>query len=133
MFLSSASISPAFYSSSFFSTKKRRYKPGQKFELHADDYDRLTPLHRGRRMLTCLIYVKTEDDETGGGTVFPLLDSGEYRSPPLSGSLLIFRNFDPYNDFKFDSRCQHYAETTTKGSKYAINLYFVEQEGRWWH
>lgn len=40
-------------------------QPGQKFDLHADDYDRLTPLHRGRRNLTCLIYVHTEPDETG--------------------------------------------------------------------
>jgi len=70
---------------------------------------------------------------SGGGTVFPLLDSGSYRSPPVSGSMLIFRNFDPANSFKFDDRCQHYAETTTKGSKYAINLYFVESEGMWWH
>jgi hypothetical protein len=42
-----------------------RYKPGQKFELHADDFDRIKPLHRGRRLLTCLIYVHTEKDETG--------------------------------------------------------------------
>jgi hypothetical protein len=40
-------------------------QPGQKFDLHADDYDRITPLHRGRRNLTCLIYVHTEPDETG--------------------------------------------------------------------
>ena len=45
-----------------------RYKPGQKFELHADDYDRIQPLHRGRRNLTCLIYVHTEEDETGHHT-----------------------------------------------------------------
>lgn len=42
-----------------------RPQPGQKFDLHADDYDRITPLHRGRRNLTCLIYVHTEPDETG--------------------------------------------------------------------
>ena len=51
----------------------------------------------------------------------------------LLNSVLIFRNFDPANEYKFDPRCQHYAETTTKGNKYAINLYFVEQEGMWWH
>ena len=116
-----------------------RYKDGQKFDLHADDFDRIEPLHRGRRLLTCLIYIKTEPDETGGGTVFPLLDDGEggepftWRSPPISGSLLIFRNFDPQNEFKFDSRCQHYAEPTFKGSKYVINAYQVEQDGRWFH
>jgi len=110
-----------------------RYQPGQKFDLHADDYDRIEPLHRGRRMLTCLLYVHTEADETGGGTIFPMLDEGEYRSPPTSGSLLIFRNFDPENGYHFDSRTQHRAETTFKGCKYAINLYFVEKEGIWWH
>lgn len=112
-----------------------RYQPGQRFDLHADDYDRLPEhtLPRGKRMLTCLIYVHTEPDETGGGTMFPLLDGGEYRSAPTSGSLLIFRNFDPQNAGKFDSRCQHYAETTTKGYKYALNLYIVEEDGRWWN
>jgi hypothetical protein len=65
--------------------------------------------------------------------VFPLLDQGSYRSAPTPGSLLIFRNFDPANGYRFDARCQHYAETTHKGSKYAINLYFVEQQGMWWH
>src|SRR4051812_44797392 len=51
----------------------------------------------------------------GGGTVFPLLDQGTYRSAPTTGSLLIFRNFNPANAHRFDSRCQHFAETTTRG------------------
>lgn len=49
----------------FLSAVSSRPQPGQKFDLHADDYDRITPLHRGRRNLTCLIYVHTEPDETG--------------------------------------------------------------------
>lgn len=94
-----------------------KYDVGQKFDQH---HDSSLPQTFGRR-LTFFVPLSSVEGEDGGHTGFPILG---YKFPPLNGTAIIWRNYEPSAEHEdYDPRMKHAGEAPNKGIKYAVNMW----------
>jgi prolyl 4-hydroxylase len=125
-----------------------RYRPGQKFDVHHDWYERPQPEWRGRRRAwnrVASFFAILEDDCTGGETYFPHVDAFTPHTPaawdaeraggqiwrrhedgglafrPVRGNALFWINLHPNRTG--DVRVEHAGLPVQEGLKTAMNIW----------
>ena len=106
-----------------------RYKPGEKFVSHSDNYPLDSPNYKqsGQRDYTFFLYLNeptpddTENPQTGGETFFTQLD---LKIEPKQGTAVFWRNVNIVtgDDEKYAKIC-HSGEPTENWTKYGMNIW----------
>ena len=75
-------------------------------------------------MFSCFVYLNGDAAFDGGNTVFPALN---ITVRPKKGSALIWRNVDYSVPPRPDFRTLHEGREVTRGTKFALNVWVVEE------
>ena len=104
-----------------------KYEAGDFFKPHWDFFKPKPGAKRrpgGQRMFSCFVYLNGDAAFDGGNTVFPALN---ITVRPKKGSALIWRNVDYSVPPRPDFRTLHEGREVTRGTKFALNVWVVEE------